>query len=104
MTWILIEAFLMSAAAGIAGGIYRNVLAYEPILNWWFRFGNRFEKKFFFPAIWGCVKCISGQFGLWSYLLLVIVPGPWAWGYAWGLIVTICGAIAVGELMGRVFK
>ena len=48
---------------------YRAILAYEPVLNWWFKFGLRYEKKWFYKPIWGCSLCISGQMALWIYIL-----------------------------------
>ena len=47
---------------------YRLILAYEPILNWWFMFGAKFEKRFFYKPIWGCEKCLAGQIAFWTYL------------------------------------
>lgn len=35
--------------------VYREILSREKILNWWFKFGLRFEKRFFI-ARFGVVK------------------------------------------------
>lgn len=70
----LFESLMIGILSGIIAAVYRGVLAYEPILNWWFRFGNRFEKKWFFKPIWGCVLCISGQIALWATVLIEVVP------------------------------
>jgi len=68
----LLELLFTSFFCGVIAVVYRRVLAYEPILNWWFMFGNKFEKRWFFNPIWGCTRCISGQLGLWSFLLLLL--------------------------------
>lgn len=115
---IIATSIIFGIAAGIMGGIYRCILAYEPVLNWWFKFGERFEKKFFYPAVWGCQKCISGQICLWFYLVIVILPRivrHWgqismirAWdmemaaaglGLLFGLILAVSVAIYAGELI-----
>lgn len=49
--------------------VYREILAEQPVLNWWFRWGIRFEKRWFYKPIWGCILCISGQWALWIYVL-----------------------------------
>ena len=54
---------------GITGVIYRMILAYEPILNWWFMFGLRYEKRWFYKPVFGCEFCFAGQIAFWSYLI-----------------------------------
>ena len=49
--------------------VYREILAYEDVLNWWFKFGLRFEGKWFYKPVWGCQLCFSGQVALWIYTL-----------------------------------
>ena len=49
--------------------LYRRILAHEEILNWWFRFGSRFEGRWFWKPVWGCHLCISGQMALWTYVI-----------------------------------
>lgn len=53
------------------------VLKNEPILNWWFRFGEtvgKYEKdkreaeRWFYKPIWGCEKCFAGQLAFWFYI------------------------------------
>lgn len=117
----LLEALLFSASAGIIAAIYRQVLAYEPILTWWFAFGNRFENKWFFAPVWGCVKCISGQLALWFYSFIVILPAvalrggrgftffPYTGSSVvsvalglFGLLIAICGAILTAMVCARI--
>lgn len=117
----LIEALIYALASGVSAAVYRGVLAYEPVLQWWFRFGNRFEKKWFFAPIWGCVKCISGQIALWAYTLTAIIPAllletgragdivaPAVYytanpvAYLGGLIIAICGSIFTAMCASRV--
>lgn len=69
MLLILLYALLI----GLFAVVYRHILAYEDILNWWFRFGSRFENKSFWKPVWGCEICIAGQLALWVYLLNWIV-------------------------------
>ena len=48
---------------------YRMILAEEDILNWWFRFGLRYENRWFYKPIWGCALCFAGQTAFWTYLI-----------------------------------
>ena len=57
---ILIAVFAVS---------YRLILAYEPALSWWFKFGLRFHKRWYYAPIWGCELCFAGQLALWTYCL-----------------------------------
>lgn len=66
---------LYAALIALFSVVYRHILAYEDILNWWFVFGARFEDKWFYKPIWGCELCISGQIALWSYLINCIIHG-----------------------------
>ena len=60
---------LISIFIAILAVVYRCILAYEPILNWWFVFGRKFDKYFFYKPIWGCEKCFAGQIAFWTYVL-----------------------------------
>lgn len=71
---IISYSLLFGAVCGIIGAVYRFVLAYEWILNWWFRFGGRFESKWFYRPLWGCAKCFAGQLAVWLWFLLEILP------------------------------
>jgi hypothetical protein len=100
----MFECFALALGCGVIAAIYRGLLAYEPILNWWFKFGNQYEKRWFFAPVWGCVKCISGQLALWSYLLTPISEG---WqsnpvGVLFGLVLTICGAILTAIVLAPI--
>lgn len=114
----IITSILFGAGAGIIGSVYRCLLADEPILNWWFMFGQRFEKKFFYRPVWGCPKCISGQLALWFYMGIVIMPRIikhwgqilrfWTWdtqmigqvaGSLFGLILAVSAGILAGEFL-----
>ena len=63
MLLIIIWAFFIA----IIAYVYREFLAHEEILNWWFKFGLKFEKRFFYKPIWGCQVCFAGQMALWIY-------------------------------------
>lgn len=105
-------------ASGLIAVVYRGILAYEPVMSWWWRFGNRFEDKWFFKPVWGCELCISGQMALWFYTLLHILPilathsgrisafagnvaqcTQSAVGLLFGLLIAICGAIFTAKLL-----
>ena len=64
MSTLILYGFLIAVFAVS----YRLVLAYEPILNWWFRFGLNYSSRFFYRPIWGCEKCFAGQIAFWTYL------------------------------------
>lgn len=117
---------LYSVLIGLFAVVYRQILAYEPILNWWFKFGSRYESRFFYKPIWGCELCISGQVALWLYLLTslggyLIEEGfttarlylfyllPWNFYVACGGnvftgVIFITTTIAAAFLWGKVFK
>lgn len=59
--------FKLSVLSAIVAYVYKTVLS-DGILNSWFMFGLKFENRFFYKPIWGCLVCISGQIALWSYL------------------------------------
>lgn len=78
------EIFLITIITGIVSGlnasVYRGILSYEPILNWWFMIGQRYEARAFYAIIWGCAKCIAGQIALWSSIAIWIFKGyPLSW-------------------------
>lgn len=119
----IIEAVVIAGGAGIIAAVYRCILAYEPIMSWWFRFGNRFEKKWFFKPIWGCQRCIGGQMGLWFYVFVEIMPriatetgqisqiGQSAticiqdiFSFIFGLLIAICGAIYAADKICTTIK
>lgn len=105
---LLLDCFALALGCGVVAAIYRGVLAYEPVLNWWFRFGNRYEGRWFFAPVWGCVKCISGQLALWFFLFTELA-GAWD-GYRnplailFGLLLTICGAILTAIILAPIIQ
>lgn len=66
---MLLEMTSYAALIGLFAVVYRHILAYEEILNWWFRFGSRYEGRWFWKPIWGCELCIAGQIAFWTYTL-----------------------------------
>jgi hypothetical protein len=68
MLLILILPFII----GLFAVVYRCILAHEDITNWWFRFGLRYERRFFYKPIWGCELCIAGQMALWLFIFNVV--------------------------------
>lgn len=85
MIKLIFEALAWGLASGIVGATYRGILAEEPAFNAWWRFGARFESKRFFKPIWGCGHCAAGQFCLWTFVVLRIIPA----------ILTHCGRISM---------
>lgn len=69
MLSILINGLSLAVISGIIGTIYTGVLPYEDFFSFWWKFGNRFEGKWFFRPFWVCAKCFSGQFAAWYYLI-----------------------------------
>lgn len=120
---MLLALTFYAALIGLFAVVYRHILAYEPVLNWWFRFGARFEERWFYKPIWGCELCISGQIALWTYvinwfcysyfdrmpgtasLLMSLVPTyrPTSFNVLEGLIF-ICEAIAFAFLIYKGFN
>lgn len=117
---ILLSAIALGISAGIMGAVYRHILSDEPVLHWWFRFGQRFENTWFFKPVWGCHRCISGQLALWAFLLLRILPAVVThWGQIWristwsvgmftggvcllfGLVLAICAAVGTAEFVAK---
>lgn len=74
MTKLIFEALAWGLASGIVGATYRGILAEEPSFNKWWRFGARFERRWFFKPLWGCGHCAAGQFALWTFVALRILP------------------------------
>lgn len=95
---MILYAFLIGAFAAV----YRNILAYEPILNWWFAIGRRWETKFWHKPIWGCEKCIAGQVCLWTYILNTVGKYPRFSGII-GRLVPDLGVITPNLLGGILF-
>lgn len=68
MIQFLIYSFLIALTAYV----YKTFLAYEPVLNWWFKIGDKYHNRWFYKPVWGCEFCIAGQLALWTFLLNVI--------------------------------
>lgn len=119
----LLFAFVLGSGCGVIGAVYRFVLAYEKILSWWFRFGNRFERRWFFKPVWGCAKCFAGQMAGWSWLVVAIIPAilthcgrhggeiqfsthttQTAGLLVVGVLIAICVAITVALVLGPILE
>lgn len=64
----MLTIIIWAAIIAVVAYVYREVLAYEPVLNWWFKFGLKYENKWFNAPIWGCQLCFAGQNALWIYI------------------------------------
>lgn len=71
---MLFDCILWGASCGIIGAVYREILAYETGFTLWWKFGSRFENKWFFRPVWGCAHCFAGQLAAWTFFLLRILP------------------------------
>jgi|SRR5699024_2911129 len=119
---ILQQLFLAFFIANMAV-IYVLVIAHEDVLNWWFRFGSRFEGKWFWKPIWGCYLCVSGQIALWTYLiswwvseksakasvlrdlLTSLTPTYQNWNYSvLNLFIFISLTIGISYFLGKLYK
>jgi len=67
---IFIESGSLGIMLGLIAAVYRGVLAYEEPFSLWWKFGGRFEDRWFFKPVWGCGKCFAGQIAFWIYLFL----------------------------------
>lgn len=63
-----IHATLLGIIAGMIGTVYITVLSSQEAFNFWWRFGAKYEKKWFYAPVWLCEKCFAGQFAAWFYL------------------------------------
>lgn len=61
--------YIYSLLIAIVAVVYRDFLAHQTILNWWFKIGDRFANKWFYEPIWGCKFCFAGQIALWTFIL-----------------------------------
>ncbi len=68
----MLELIIYAVAIGVMASVYKNILLYEPVLNWWAIIGQRFNAKWYYKPIWGCDKCLAGQLSLWLFLLNVL--------------------------------
>lgn len=103
--------FFLSFAAAIVGVVYMNVLSYEKVMNWWFKFGDRLctsdyggcnpKRRFewFYLPVWGCFKCFTGQVCLWGYLILY-----WNHYNVFVHIFTICFGIFLSILFNKLLN
>ena len=64
----MIHLFIYAFIIAIIAIVYKKILSHEPVLNWFFRWGLRFERRLFYKPIWGCEKCFAGQAAFWTYL------------------------------------
>lgn len=76
-THFFLSALCLGLASAVISVAMITLMSHEPILNWWFRFGERIGKpivndieveRWFYKPIWGCEKCFAGQISLWVYI------------------------------------
>lgn len=64
----MLTIIIWSAFIAVVAYVYREILAYEKVLNWWFKIGLKYEDKWFHAPIWGCQLCFAGQNALWIFI------------------------------------
>jgi hypothetical protein len=108
---IFIAITLNALVCALIGCVYIKILAYEKVLNWWFKIGLKHSKKWYYEPIWGCEKCVSGQFALWSYLVFAVLHEYRPHNAMYSLfgynplfhVFTICIAILFALIISRIF-
>ena len=113
----LLETLLIALGAGIFAAVYYKVLRKEaPAVVQ--KFMADHETAWWIKPVWECACCISGQCGLWSYMLLEWLPAfrgtpigeydlpTLVWlnnpaAYVFGLIMCITGSVFFGMLAVR---
>lgn len=99
---IYMGALFFGLCCAFIGTVINVIMPNEPILNWWFRFGNRIGikvvkgeevERWFYRPIWGCEKCLSGQVALWCYPLLGADYYELCGKYAFAHIIAVSSAI-----------
>jgi hypothetical protein len=91
-----------SLACAIITYVYVFILSREDILNWWFRFGERFNGRWFYKPVWDCEKCISGQMALWSYPAICL-NGHTEY-FCFLHIYTVCLSILLSIVITKILK
>lgn len=120
MISIFLESGSLGIICGLIAAVYRGILAYEEPFSAWWRWGSRFEDRWFFKPVWGCEKCFAGQLALWIYLfsriewkerafanrrMPVIDVFPYLEGYSLiGHIFAISGAIFAAIAFTRIIN
>lgn len=112
---LLSDFFDTLAFAGVMALIavvYAHILLREPVLHWWLKIGERYERRWFFKPVWGCHKCMAGQLALWLYLLrlvpydfklLIYLPGSGHYSFI-GHIFAIYASIFISEILATFYN
>lgn len=108
-----LPAMALAIACGIIATVYRHILAYEYPFTMWWKWGNRFETRWFFKPVWGCEKCFSGQLAWWLYLVFnfpaLFEPETWQFSSfaPWVISMILSGIIwlfgAVWAVSGAIY-
>lgn len=121
MTQIFL-AMLIGLACAVIAVTMIVIMPNEPILNWWFRFGQKVGikkvqgdevERWFYKPIWGCEKCFAGQLSMWWYLIWHFkaqrgqgcpIPG-WRVGmYGYSVfchLTAVCAGIMIAVLLSK---
>lgn len=88
----LISAIIFGIACAIIAISIIDIMANEPIINWWFQIGQRVgiylergheRERWFYKPLWGCSKCFAGQLALWVFLIWHLRTGSGQHGVIW---------------------
>lgn len=77
---MLTELSIMAVVFAVVAVVYIKMLSYEPVLNWWFQIGLKYENRWFHKPIWGCHLCFAGQLALWTYIVNWATDGKGVFG------------------------
>lgn len=92
----------MGMVAGVSAAVFYGVLRHEWPVNLLSKFFNDHEGKAWTKPMWFCIYCISGQWGLWSYVFIKLLQhdqNPVS--SILGTIFTICISIFIAMLSTR---
>lgn len=65
----MLTIIFWAAVIAVISYVYIEIIGHEPFFNWWWKFGLKFENKWFYKPIWGCQLCFAGQNALWIFIL-----------------------------------
>lgn len=98
---LLLFNFSIGVMCAVVAVVYRHILAYTPVLNWWFRLGFKYSQRrmssvaqAIHKVVWECEMCQAGQLALWSYVYFTVTTG-----FYFAFIFGICWAILCARLL-----
>lgn len=96
---LFFETLAFAGVIALITIVIKEILYREPILHWFYRFGERYEGRWFFMPIWGCHKCMAGQLALWWYIALHFNSYS-----ILGHLFAVCAAIQLSNIFKSIFS